>query len=237
MENQNNYELVPVLGMTVDAVSVSRAVEISQSYVNNDYFNFVLLAGAKLALESKKSEETQKFVKSADLVLPGDHDIEKAIAMNQEGRYMEDYLDALLQSMAKNKKMVCVLCETEEQCEKAHAYLQYDYDGIDIRSLAYDKDSEEGLEALVNKINGYLPDLVLPAVPLEKQMKLLLNHMENLGTKLFISSERISSHIFEGVMDEKDDSAIVKWIKKRLQIGSERISTEFWQQFEQEVSE
>lgn len=237
MENQNNYELVPVLGITLDAVSVPRAVEISQSYVENDYFNFVLLADAQLALDGQESEEIQKFAKNADLVLPGDHDIEKAIAMNHEGRYLQDYMDALLGVLAEKKKMVCVLCESEEQCEKARAYLQYDYDGLVIKSLVFDKDTEEAMEALVNNINGYLPDMVLPVVSLEKQKKLLLNHMETLGTKLFVSSERLSSSLFQDILDEKDESTVVKWIKKRLQLGSERISTEFWQKFDEDVTE
>ena len=36
MEIQNNHELIPVLGITVDAVSVSRAVEISKTYLDNE---------------------------------------------------------------------------------------------------------------------------------------------------------------------------------------------------------
>ncbi len=237
MENQNNYELVPVLGITLDAVSVPRAVEISQGYVNNDYFNFILLAGAQLALESQESEETQKFVKNADLVLPGDHNIEKAIAMNNEGHYLEDYLDSMLSYMAKNKKKVCVLCENEELCQKARTYLEYDYAGMIVRTVVYDKSGEEAMEAMVNKINGFFPDMVLPVVPLAKQKKLLLDHIETLGTNLYISSERLSTQLFMDVADEKDESTIVKWIKKRLKLGSEGISTEFWQKFDEDVTE
>ena len=79
MEIQNNHELIPVLGITVDAVSVSRAVEISKTYLDNDYFNFVLLAGAQLAMKSQESKETKRFTDIANLILPGDHNVEEAI--------------------------------------------------------------------------------------------------------------------------------------------------------------
>ena len=237
MENQNNYELVPVLGLTVDAVSVPRAVEISQSYVENDYFNFILLAGAQLAMDSLESEETRQFVKSADLILPGDHDIEKAIAMNQEGHFLEEYIDQLLMTLAADHRKVCILCNNEEQCKKAESYLQHDYQGLEIKTLIFDKDSEEAMGALANSINGLLPDVIIPLVALDLQKKLLNAHRETLCAKLYLSSERIASQIFMEILDQDEENTIVKWLKKKLQLGSEGVSTDFWQRFDADVTE
>ena len=114
MENQNNHRRIPALGIVVDSVSVPRAIEISQKFFYNDYFNFVLFAGSWLALESQTSDEIRKFISEADLILPGDHNIEKVAEQESEESFQALYLDGLLSALAQMEGHVCVLCETEQ---------------------------------------------------------------------------------------------------------------------------
>lgn len=231
MENQNNHRRVLVLGIVVDSVSVPRAVEISQDYINNDYFNFVLLAGAQLAMESQKSEDMKKFVDEADLILPGDHNIEKAVEQETEESFQSAYLDLLLTDLAEKNGHVCILCDIEQVVEDIEKYMLEDYPGLKVDSVIYEQDDEESLEALVNKINGYFPDVVLPLVSLGKQQSLLQAHKETISTKLFIGSETLSEQI---IGDDKESPKIVKWIMKHLHLGKEAVDNEFWQKYNEE---
>ena len=163
MENQNNHRRIPALGIVVDSVSVPRAIEISQKFFYNDYFNFVLFAGSWLALESQTSDEIRKFISEADLILPGDHNIEKVAEQESEESFQALYLDGLLSALAQMEGHVCVLCETEQIEEDIVNNILEDYPGLTVECVLYEQDDEEALEALVNKINGYFPDLVLPA--------------------------------------------------------------------------
>jgi UDP-N-acetyl-D-mannosaminuronic acid transferase (WecB/TagA/CpsF family) len=232
MEIQNNHELIPVLGIIVDAVSVSRAVEISKTYLDNDYFNFVLLAGAQLAMKSQESKDTKRFVKIANLILPGDHNIEEAVDLAMENRFQEEYLDQVLMLLAKEERTLCILCDTQEQCKRASAHLEEDYPGMKVKSVVFAETGEDDMEAVVNNINGYFPDLVLPLVSIEKQEKLLLVHKETLSTKLCISSETVPQYIFQEEKDEKESPVLVKWLKKHL--GKGVLESEFWQKLNAE---
>ncbi|MEE1313196.1 MAG: WecB/TagA/CpsF family glycosyltransferase [Lachnospiraceae bacterium] len=234
MEIQNDHRIVPVLGIMVDSVSVSRAVEISKTYLDNDYFNFIILAGAQLAMESQVEKETKKFTKIANLILPGDHNVEEAVNKASEGSFQEKYLDSILMLLADEKRHLCVLCDTQEQCEKVIIHLEEDYPGLKVDGVVFEETGEEEMEALVNTINGYFPDMVLPLVDLSKQKELLLAHKETLSTKLCISSETVYQHIFQEEKGEKDSPVIVKWLMKRLHLGKEAIENEFWQKLNEE---
>jgi UDP-N-acetyl-D-mannosaminuronic acid transferase (WecB/TagA/CpsF family) len=234
MENQNNHRKIPVLGIEVDSVSVPRAVEISQNYLSNDYFNFVLLAGARLAMESQESEEASRFVQAADLILPGDHNIEKAAEQEMNGSFQESYLDSLLTILAEQNGHLCVLCESEEQAFDAVEHLGQDYPGLNIDQVIYDQTGEEALETLVNTINGFFPELVLPLVSIDKQRILLLNHRDMLSTRLYVSSESLVDDIFQEEKTEKDSLIIVKWLMKHFHLGQEAVNSDFWQKFRME---
>ncbi len=231
MENQNNHRRIPALGIVIDSVSVPRAVEISQKFFYNDYFNFVLFAGSWLALESQTSDEIRKFISEADLILPGDHNIEKVAEQESEESFQALYLDGLLSALAQMEGHVCVLCETEQIEEDIVNNILEDYPGLTVECVLYEQDDEEALEALVNKINGYFPDLVLPIVSLEKQQSLLLTHKETLSTKLFIGSETLFKQIIE---EPKESSVIVKWLMNCLHLGKKAIDNEFWQKYNAE---
>lgn len=228
MDNQNNHRRVSILGIVVDSVSVPRAVEISQGYINNDYFNFVLLAGARLAMESQESEEVSKFVNEADLILPGDHNIEKIVEQKADESYQSVYLDSLLSALAEANGHLCILCDTDEVAEIVARYIEEDYPNLKVDSVVYEQSDEESLESLVNKVNGFFPDMVLPLVSLEKQQALLLAHKETLSTKLYISSETLTEEMMQS---EKDSPRIVKWLKKCLHLGKEAVDDDFWQKY------
>ncbi|MDO4170353.1 MAG: hypothetical protein Q4D45_10690 [Lachnospiraceae bacterium] len=231
MENQNNHKRVPVLGIVVDSVSVPRAVEISKDYLKNDYFNVILLAGAWLAIESQESEEIKQFIHIADLILPGDHNIEDAADKSIEGMFQEEFLDQILMYLAKQEGHLCVLCDSEQQSERVILHLQEDYPGLKVDGVVFADTDIEAMEALVNTVNGYFPDLVLPLVSIEKQVSLLLKHKDTLSTKLYIGSENLAERIFRKGDSEKDDSIIVKWLKKHLHIGKKAMDNEFWQKY------
>lgn len=228
MENKNHHEIIPVLGIMLDSISVPRAVEISQGYMSNDYFNFVLLADAKMALDGRESEELQTFIKSADLILPGDHTIETAVDRAMGGKYQAEYLDQLLMALADRKGHLCILCNDADECEKAKSSLLKDYPGVKVDGVVFEQADEEAMEALVNTINGYFPDLILPLVSMEKQRTLLLTHRETLSAKLYVSSEALSSHLLQ---EEKDSPSIVKWLMRRLHIGEAAVESKFWDEF------
>lgn len=231
MEIQNNHKRIPVLGMVIDSVSVPRAVEISQKYLKNDYFNVILLAGVWLAIESQESEEISQFIHIADLILPGDYNLEDAAEQSLEGMFQEEFLDRLLMIVAKEKGHLCVLCDSQEQAEKVTIHLEEDYPGLIVNSVVFMDTDTEAMEALVNTINGYFPDVVLPLVSIEKQIPLLLTHKETVSAKLYIGSENLASRIFRKSETAKDTSIIVKWLKKHLHIGKEAMDKEFWQKY------
>lgn len=231
MEIQNNHKRIPVLGIVVDSVSVPRAVEISQDYLKNDYFNVILLAGARLAIESQESEEVNQFIHTANLILPGDHNIEEAAAQSVEGMFQEEFLDQMLMYLADQEGHLCVLCDSQDQSERVALHLEEDYPGLKVDSVVFGDTDIETMEALVNTVNGYFPDLVLPLVSIEKQISLLLAHKDTLSTKLYIGSENLAKRIFQKRDSEKDDSIIVKWLRKHLHIGKKAVDNEFWQKY------
>lgn len=234
METQNNHTLVPILGLMLDSISVSRAVEISKTYLENDYFNFVLLAGVETAIGSQEQSESSSWIRCADLILPGDRNVEEAAQMKVEGGYQEKYLDEILILLAERKNKLCILCDTAEQGAFIAKYLEEDYPGLKVVEIVFEETGEEELEALVNKINGNFPDVILPFVPMEKQEKLILAHKETINAKLCIGSETIHQTLYEIMQSGKESVKLVKWLINKLHIGKKAVEDEFWQRIEAE---
>ncbi len=231
METQNNNR-IPVLGIGINAVSVPRAVEISKTYLSNDYFNFVLLAGIKLTLDSLESDSIRQFAEEADMILPADCNVERAVELESEQDYMREYLKGLLTELNEKKGQLCLLCECKEQAELIMERLDADYLDLKKAVVFYDSTEEEAIETMVNQINGYFPDLILPIVSLEKQQILILSHKNMLSGKLFVGSDCLENWL---VPEDDATQGILKWVKDRLHIGQqEALESQFWQMFRAE---
>ena len=228
----NKHRRVPVMGIEIDSISVPRAVELSQEYLDNDHLNFVLLAGAKTALLSMDSKEIISFSTEADLILPGDHNIEKAAGQELAGDYLLQYLDGLLRTMARGGRQICVIGESEDMCEYIRSRLLEEYEDLSIRMVAFKGSQEQDMEAVVNKINGFFPDLILPLIPMEDQIALYMGHKSMISAKLFISSRTLTENVLKDGSEAKGQVPVVSWLKSKLKIGQEGIDSEFWQQFE-----
>ena len=213
MKEQTN-KTVDVLGIDVSLIRPDKAVNITMNYINRKEPGTVFFHTAESSLLCQSQERAAKCVNSCDLVLPGDRYMEHAIGHTsaeedrQPGRsqFADRYMVKLLARIARDGKGIFVVTDKEEYLSSLKDDLQSIYPEIIMEGAVMRDESEPGIEALVNEINGIIPDIIFLCLPPQSQLNLFREYVPMMNTHLLISIEFILPTVLNS------QTEVPKWI-------------------------
>lgn len=187
---EENGKREKVLGVFVDSLRLDRAMTLTNTYLSDATLNKIYFATTQTSILSQDDEQIAQFLEQLDLVLPGDQEIEEAVAEKQKSTeelpYVLHYLYQLFARFDRNKNSIYVIGKEEEKVELLLEMLRDSYPNM--KAFGSVKDD---VESLVNEINTVVPSAVLLFLTAPELKQFLEEHGTSMNTKLAICVEDI----------------------------------------------
>lgn len=226
MSEQNK---VNILGIDVIRPEVEEAVETSLSYVSEPGRGMFYFLTAESSLLCETHEEAAEFVRSCDIVFPGDSHTEKAFnrltedseAAESAGHYAGDYMNRLFAAMNDHDLSIYTVMDSEETLTSLQEYILTEYPGINLDGILVEKDSDGEFSRVVNDINACLPDIVFICLPPALQIRFAGRYYGMMNTGLCVCIESMQPWIHKetieipGLFRAIGASGFYLWLKKK----------------------
>ena len=186
----SDIKKINILGVPVDMVSNSQALELFEAFLETDELSFIATPNPEIILAAQKDEQIAEVIKSADLKLPDGTGIVKASAILGQPLSERvtgiDFTYAALQRLAKAGGSVFLLGSKPGIAEKAAAKLVEQIPSLRIAGYrdGYFKSFEE--DEVVNEINDSGADMLCTALGAPKQEFFIYRHRDELKAKVAI---------------------------------------------------
>ncbi len=182
-----------VLGVFVDSLRLDRAMSLTKTYLSNSLLNKIYFASTQTSMIAQDEEEIAQFLEEADLVLPGDQNIEEVVndteKSGEELPYVLHYLYQLFASFDRTKNSIYIVGKEEEKekVELLIEMLKESYPNMKISGGVSTADKA----LLVNDINTVVPNVVLFFFPVRELKQFIDEHGRSMNTKLVLYLEDI----------------------------------------------
>lgn len=182
-----------VLGVFVDSLRLDRAMSLTKTYLSNSLLNKIYFASTQTSMIAQDEEEIAQFLEEADLVLPGDQNIEEIVndteKSGEELPYVLHYLYQLFASFDRTKNSIYIVGKEEEKekVELLIEMLKESYPNMKISGGVSTADKA----LLVNDINTVVPNVVLFFFPVRELKQFIDEHGRSMNTKLVLYLEDI----------------------------------------------
>lgn len=196
MEGGYPMRRISVLGVELRDYSVKESMKMVAQFLNNGSLDTVYFLTTDLLVEAKDNEELKGYIESMDVTIPVTTDILHAAELGIRTREKEvennTFLNELLKKLAKEKKKIFLLAETEEDLVKMReSLLKFEDKLVFFGSYAYANLS--GTEdAIINEINSVIPDVVISNLAVTKHEKLICENKMKVNAKLWVAIKSVS---------------------------------------------
>jgi len=181
---------IEVMGIRLNDYSVREAISRVSTYLNNGSCNTVDFITHDTLLRASADEEMKKDIESMDMAVATSNDILQAGALSSRSREKEIksnlFLKGMLRKFAKEKRSIFLVSETDTRLQSFRSSLCAFYDGLNIVSSAVREDMVGGDDAIVNEINGCMPDIVLMNLESPDAECFIRENKMKLGSQLIV---------------------------------------------------
>ncbi len=187
---------ISVLGVELRDYPVKESMKLILQYLNSGNLDTVAFLTTGLLLEAKDNEELKNCIEMMDMTVPVTMDILNAAGVNSRSREKEIennmFLKELLRRLAKDKKKIFLLGETENDLiHMREALLQFDDKLTFFGSYAYENLTGEE-DAIINEINNAIPDVVISTLSASKQVHIISENKMKVNARVWISLTDVS---------------------------------------------
>ncbi len=212
---EQSRKTVDVLGVEVSLMRPDKAVNITMNYLQRKETGTVFFHTAESSLFCQSQDWAAGCIDSCDLVLPGDHYIEHAVGHAAFGEnrtqghshFADRYLIKLLARIARENRTIFVVTDKEDYLESLAEDLKSIYPEITLDGAVLQGDSEPEIEALVNDINGIIPDIIFLCLNTQTQLNLFREYVPMMNTHLVVSTEFILPSVLTSL------PVVPKWVE------------------------
>ncbi|MCI6858869.1 MAG: WecB/TagA/CpsF family glycosyltransferase [Eubacterium sp.] len=206
---------INVLGIDVSVMRVDKAVNISMELLRSKGVCVICFLSAVASLLCQNEEEAAEYVRSCQLILPGDQHIEMAARNQHEtgktmegiGEFADNYLKRLLSRLNRDRCSIYAITGQPERLTSMEEYIRDSYKNIQFQGGVLLKETKGEADRVVNEINACIPDIVFVCLPAEHQIKFMEKHAAMMNTRLCILIESIQPLI------RKETEEIPSWIE------------------------
>lgn len=192
----NNRTRISILGVPVDMVGMSQAVEIFEKLMNSDSCGIIVTPNSEIIVNAEKDNELRDIIISADLVIPDG--IGLVYASRILGYPLKervtgiDFLYLILDWLEKNGKSVYLLGSKPGNsvnpgvAELAASKMKEAFPDLKISGTHHGYFSPDDEQQLVDEINGSGADFLCVALGAPKQEKFIAKYKSSLKVKAAI---------------------------------------------------
>lgn len=182
---------INVLGVELRDYSVKESMKLILQYLNSGSLDTVAFLTTGLLMEAKDNSELKNFIETMDMTVPVTTDILTAGGLNSRNREKEVenniFLKELMKRLAKDKKKIFLLAETENDLIfMREMLLKFDNRLTFFGSYAYE--NLTGTEdAIINEINSVIPDVVISVLSSPKQEHMISENKMKVNARVWIA--------------------------------------------------
>ncbi|MGI6093633.1 MAG: WecB/TagA/CpsF family glycosyltransferase [Negativicutes bacterium] len=184
------HKRVAVLDVMIDAVTMTEAVDILDSYVSQSKPHLVATANAEMVMMAQNDKELANILNKADLVVPDGAGVVwaarfKGFEVPERVAGVDLVQNFLVRSVQKNYR-IFLFGGAPGVAEKAKAAAKSRYPGVQIVGTRNGFFTEETEKDIIDEINASGANVLLVALGVPKQEKWLSRNLEKLSVSLAI---------------------------------------------------
>ncbi len=180
---------VDILGVRLDNYTVREAIRQVEHYMSDDALNAIERISVQMLLASESDPVVREVISSLDLSVIGEKEIMQAAKIHTMQRLKEteedDFSVELFKRIERNKKKVFLLGETEEEVRQVQDELKARYPRLVIAGGYAVENSIGDPEAVINEMNGLIPDVVVSVLPTPMQEHFFWEHRTKMNAALW----------------------------------------------------
>lgn len=206
--------IVNVLGIPVNVVTERELSGLMKSYISNDYMNITYMISVGTCQVLSEKPELIEGMKQADLILPGEKIILSKSHTHKIRGVANSYRYFLY--MLRNKdlfKKIFVIGKTEKETLQITEIFKNQNSVVEVCGT-YSMDSGINDEAVINEINGTVPDVLVIALDSPDLEEWIEEHKLKVYAKLCVGIGDISDTII------KENAKLGKWV---VRLGLENL--------------
>ena len=192
-------ETISVLGVELKYVSTEDAEALTEEYLNNDVLNTLCVVTKEMLVYAGEHPKYREILEDMDLHVVVDKDIFTAAGIVEE-RLLKKADDRqiwnlFISDVAREKKSCFLLAQTEEETVVLKECLLEECPDLIIAGTYAAQRSPGEPEAIVNEINGILPDVVISSMTQPDQELFIFSQRKKLGVKVWFALPPVDSYI------------------------------------------
>lgn len=202
-----------ILGLELDNYTVREAMMKVELYLENNEFNTIETITMNMIEKSRQDNSMHECLQNLDLAVIGEKEILIAAGEQSMQRIREtrenDFMSEFMKRIVRNKKTVYLIGEEKEELNKLRAFLEEEYERIQIVGGYTLEECTGDLDAIINAVNVESPTVILSILPSPRQEHFLMDCKGKLDVK-----------VWYGLADyHKAHSKIhsfLKWARKKI---------------------
>ena len=180
---------IDILGIRLDNYTVREAIRQVENYMSGDALSAIGRISVQTLLASENDPVVRDVISSLDLSVIGEKEIMQAARINAMQRIREteadDFSVEFFKRIERNKKKVFLLGGTEEEVREAEKELLAQYPKLSIVGGYAVENSLSDPDAVINEMNGMIPDVVVSVLPTPLQEHFFWEHKTKMNAAIW----------------------------------------------------
>lgn len=168
---------IQVLGITLVDYSLKESMRKVDDYLKQRKAKVITYITIKGIMTANENETVRAFLEKMDLTIAADTDILRAADAASRNRIREvagnEFMEEFLKKLARNKKSVCLLTETNAQLLLLKEYVRSYQENLNIAGGFALEELQTDEDFLINEINIKEPNVLISLLSDVKRMEFL----------------------------------------------------------------
>lgn len=213
---------IQVLGITLVDYSLKESMRKVDDYLKERKTKVITYMTIKGIMTANENETVRAFLEKMDMTIAADTDILRAADAASRNRVREvagnEFMEEFLKKLARNRKSVCLLTETNAQLLLLKEYVRSYQENLNIAGGFALEELQTDEDFLINEINIKEPNVLISLLSDVKRMEFLdASQMKiNVNIWLMLKEEMSLSNKHRGIFQKLYQTFMKKLFIQRV---------------------
>ncbi|MCM1160621.1 MAG: hypothetical protein NC412_05285 [Roseburia sp.] len=213
---------IQVLGITLVDYSLKESMRKVDDYLKERKTKVITYMTIKGIMTANENETVRAFLEKMDMTIAADTDILRAADAASRNRIREvagnEFMEEFLKKLARNRKSVCLLTETNAQLLLLKEYVRSYQENLNIAGGFALEELQTDEDFLINEINIKEPNVLISLLSDVKRMEFLdASQMKiNVNIWLMLKEEMSLSNKHRGIFQKLYQTFMKKLFIQRV---------------------
>lgn len=213
---------IQVLGITLVDYSLKESMRKVDNYLKERKTKVITYITIKGIMTANENETVRAFLEKMDMTIAADTDILRAADAASRNRVREvagnEFMEEFLKKLARNRKSVCLLTETNAQLLLLKEYVRSYQENLNITGGFALEELQTDEDFLINEINIKEPNVLISLLSDVKRMEFLdASQMKiNVNIWLMLKEEMSLSNKHRGIFQKLYQTFMKKLFIQRV---------------------